>query len=145
MAEALLAAAHSDRPPSMQEHDVIRRVLCSLLRVDHLPLRLEQRIQAFDPAGLDLRPWREELVERPVVGRKSLIELTREVCDADGSLDLSEDRYMLALSLALSLDPAEVNHVVFDTPFRGLTRLSSASKTSCSAPCSCSSARCPCC
>jgi putative colanic acid biosynthesis UDP-glucose lipid carrier transferase len=123
VAEALLAAAHSDRPPSHLEHDAIRRVLCELLGTTFLPLRLEQRIQAFDPSRLDLEAIAEELAERPVVGRKSLIELTREVCDADGELDLSEDRFMLALCLALSLDPAEVNHIVYDTPFKGLKRV----------------------
>jgi putative colanic acid biosynthesis UDP-glucose lipid carrier transferase len=123
VAEALLAAAHSDRPPTHIEHDVIRRMLCELLGVTHLPLRLEQRIACFDPSAVDLKALAAELLERPVMGRKSLIELTREVCDADGSLDLNEDRYMLALSLALSLDPAEVDHVVYDSPFRGVKRV----------------------
>jgi putative colanic acid biosynthesis UDP-glucose lipid carrier transferase len=122
VAEALLAAAHSDRPPSNEEHAVIRRLLCELLGVQQLPLRLEARIAAFDPSSVDLQALARNLLERPVMGRKSLIELTREVCDADGSLDLDEDRYMLALSLALSLDPAEVDHVVFDSPFKGLRR-----------------------
>ena len=123
VAEALLAAAHSDRPPSSAEHEAIRRVLCGLLGTPHLPLRLEQRIQAFDPGDINLDQLAEELAERPVVGRRSLIELTREVCDADGELDLVEDRFMLALALALSLDPAEVDHVVYDTPFKGLKRV----------------------
>jgi putative colanic acid biosynthesis UDP-glucose lipid carrier transferase len=122
VAEALLAAAHSDRPPSDTEHAAIRRALCELLGTDELPLRLEQRIAAYDPAELDLRALAEELTRRPVMGRRSLIELTREVCDADGDLDLSEDRFMLALALALSLDPKEVDHVVYDSPFRGAKR-----------------------
>jgi putative colanic acid biosynthesis UDP-glucose lipid carrier transferase len=120
VADALVGAAHSDRPPSMAEHDVIRRLLCDILEVEALPERLEQRIAAFDPSLVDLQALANDLAERPVVGRKSLIELTREVCDADGSLDLDEDRYMLGLSLALSLDPAEVDHVVFDSPFKGV-------------------------
>ena len=123
VAEALLAAAHSDRPPTNVEHEVIRRMLCELLGVPQLPLRLEHRIQSFDPSSVDLHALARELLERPVVGRKSLIELTREVCDCDGSLDLDEDRYMLALSLALSLEPEEVGHVVFDTPFKGVKRV----------------------
>jgi putative colanic acid biosynthesis UDP-glucose lipid carrier transferase len=123
VAEALLAAAHSDRPPSNEEHDVIRRLLCELLGVEHLPLRLEQRIAAFDPGSVDLQALAHDLLERPVMGRRSLIELTREVCDADGGPELDEDRYMLALSLALSLDPQEVAHVVFDSPFKGVRRV----------------------
>jgi putative colanic acid biosynthesis UDP-glucose lipid carrier transferase len=122
VAEALLAAAHSDRPPSNAEHQAVRRVLCELLGTPQLPLRLEQRIAAFDPSGLDLEELANELAERPVVGRKSLIEFTREVCDADGDLDLSEDRFMLALALAIKVDPREVGHVVYDSPFRGIRR-----------------------
>lgn len=123
VAEALLAAAHSDRPPSNAEHETIRRLLCELMGVTHLPLRLEQRLASFDPGSVNLEKLARELMEAPVMGRKSLIELTRQVCDADGSLDLDEDRYMLALSVALCLDPHEVDHVVFDTPFKGVKRV----------------------
>ncbi len=123
VAEALLAAAHSDRPPSDAEHVAIRRLLCELLGTEALPLRLEQRLADFRPSRLDLQAIAKELDERPVVGRRSLIELTREVCDADGSLDLREDRFMLALSVALHLDPSEIEHVVYDTPFRGVRRV----------------------
>lgn len=123
VAEALLAAAHSDRPPSFAEHEAIRQKLCDLLGTDVLPLRLEERIESFDPDRIDLEAIAEALAERPVMGRKSLLELTREVCDVDGDLDLSEDRFMLALALALRLAPEEVNHVVYDTPFKGVRRV----------------------
>ncbi len=123
IAEALLGAASSDRPPTDAEHTAIRRVLCELLGVDQLPLRLEERLAAFNPEALDLQSIAEDLERRPVIGRRSLIELTRQVCDADGELDLSEDRFMLALSLALSLDPHEIEHVVFDSPFKGYKRV----------------------
>jgi putative colanic acid biosynthesis UDP-glucose lipid carrier transferase len=122
VAEALLAAAHSDNPPSTREYETIQRLLCELLGVQRLPLRLQQRIDAFDPSVLDLKLLAEELARRPVVGRKSLIELTRQVCDADDDLVLREDRFMLALSLALSLEPEEVGHIVYSTPFRGMKR-----------------------
>ncbi len=123
VAEALLAAAHSDRPPSSLEHEAIRQKLCDLLGTDVLPLRLEERIASFDPNNIDLEAIAEALAERPVMGRKSLIEMTREVCDVDGDLDLSEDRFMLALALALRLSPKEIDHVVYDTPFRGVKRV----------------------
>jgi putative colanic acid biosynthesis UDP-glucose lipid carrier transferase len=122
VAEALLAAAHSDKPPSNREYETIQRLLCELLGVQKLPRRLQQRIDQFDPSLLDLKLLAEELARRPVVGRKSLIELTRQVCDADDDLDLREDRFMLALSLALSLEPEEVGHIVYSTPFRGVKR-----------------------
>src|SRR5438874_217713 len=89
VAEALMAAAHSDRPPSMAEHEAVRDALCRLLDVDELPERLEQRLQSFDPGTVDLHALAKELIATPVIGRKSLVELTRAVCDADGSLDLS--------------------------------------------------------
>jgi lipopolysaccharide/colanic/teichoic acid biosynthesis glycosyltransferase len=122
VAEALLAAAHSDKPPSSAEYETIERLLCELLGVQKLPARLQQRIDNFDPSVLDLKVLAEELARRPVVGRKSLIALTREVCDADDDLDLNEDRFMLALSLALSLEPEEVGHLVYATPFHGINR-----------------------
>jgi len=120
VADAMLAAAHSDRPASDIERTTIRRLLCGLLGLAELPERLEHRIQSFQPDNLDLKHLAEELAKRPVVGRKSLIELTRQVCDSDDDLDLSEDRFLLALALALSLEPAEIGHVVYESPFRGV-------------------------
>jgi putative colanic acid biosysnthesis UDP-glucose lipid carrier transferase len=123
VAEALLAAAHSDRPASPSEHDAIRSALCERLGVDELPQRLVQRIDAFDPARrFDFAKLVEEFEREQMMGRRSLMELTRKVCDVDGGLDLREDEFMLALSLALSLDPKEVDHIVYDTPFRGVRR-----------------------
>ena len=123
VADVLLAAAHSDKPVTDHEHDVIRNMLCELLGVSELPERLEQRIQSFEPTGQDINTLVNELTSAGPIGRHSMIELTREVCDADGDLDLSEDRFMLALSLALKLDPSEVGHLVYDTPFRGFKRV----------------------
>ena len=58
--------------------------------------------------------------DNDLMGRRTLMELTRVVCDADGQLDLREDRFMLALAVALSLQPEEYDDLVFDSPFRGL-------------------------
>ncbi|MDB4987410.1 MAG: Capsular polysaccharide synthesis enzyme CpsA, sugar transferase [Myxococcaceae bacterium] len=125
LAEVLLHAANSDRPASSREHEAIRGVLCELLGTDELPARLEQRIANFDPHRLNLAALADEFAHATdaPVGRKTLVEFTREVCEADGDLDLQEDRFMLALSVALSLDQAEIGHVVWDTPFRGLKRV----------------------
>lgn len=122
VAEALLAAAHSDEPASHVEQEAVRAALCRLLDVDELPERLAERMASFEPHHLDLEALAAELRDSPVLGRRSLIELTRTVCDSDGQLDLREDRYMLALALALSLEPDEVKHVVYDSPFRGFRR-----------------------
>ncbi|HEX6243965.1 MAG TPA: exopolysaccharide biosynthesis polyprenyl glycosylphosphotransferase [Polyangiales bacterium] len=123
VAEALLAAAHSDRPASAEEHEAIRRVLCDRLGVDQLPERLAQRIDAFDPnKHFDFAALVKEVELEQMVGRRSLVELTRQVCDVDGGLDLREDEFMLALAFALNVDPKEVDHIVYDTPFKGWRR-----------------------
>jgi len=123
VADAMLAAAHSDRPASDVERATIRKLLCELLGMPELPLRLEHRIQSFDATNCDLARLADELARRPVVGRHSLIELTRQVCDSDEDLDLSEDRFLLALALALSLEPEEITHVVYASPFVGMSRM----------------------
>jgi len=121
--DAMLAAAHSDRPASDVEHDTIKNLLCELMGVGELPPRLTQRIYAFDPHQFDLPKLADDLARRPVVGRRKLLELTRKVCDADNDLDLNEDRFMLGLALALSLEPDEVGHVVYGSPFYGVRRV----------------------
>jgi putative colanic acid biosynthesis UDP-glucose lipid carrier transferase len=123
LADALLAAAHADQEVKVEESEAIRRALCKLLEVDQLPDRLEQRLAAFNPANVDIGLLAQQLTTSPVVGRKVLIELTGDICRADGDIDLAEDRYVLALALALSLEPHEYAHVVFDSPFRGWRRL----------------------
>jgi len=123
VAEALLAAAHADRPASEKEGEVVRRLLCELLEVERLPDRLEQRLRTFDPTGLDVKGLADQLMSSPVAGRHTLVSLTAQVCEADGSLDLSEDRYILALALALGMRPEEYDDIVFDSPFRGVKRV----------------------
>jgi putative colanic acid biosynthesis UDP-glucose lipid carrier transferase len=121
--DAMLAAAHSDQPASEVEHDTIGKLLCELMGVSELPPRLRARINAFDPRQFDLPTLADELARRPVLGRRKLLELTRKVCEADNDLDLSEDRFMLALAFALSLEPDDIDHVVYATPFRGVRRV----------------------
>jgi lipopolysaccharide/colanic/teichoic acid biosynthesis glycosyltransferase/uncharacterized tellurite resistance protein B-like protein len=124
VAEALMAAAHSaDNPAAHRETGIVRSVLCELLEVDTLPDRLEQRLRSFDPTGVDVKVLASQLMESSVAGRNTLMQLTAQVCQADGQLDLSEDRYILALALALGLEPEEYGKYVFDTPFRGIRRV----------------------
>ena len=123
MLDAMLAAAHSDQPATQVEHDMIGKLLCELMDVSELPPRLRARINAFDPGQFDLPTLADELARRPVLGQRKLLELTRKVCEADNDLDLSEDRFMLALAFALSLEPDDIDHVVYATPFRGVRRL----------------------
>lgn len=123
VADVLLAAAHSDRPASHEEHAAIRALLCARLGTHELPARLEERLQQYDPQkGRDFAALVDEVMQEDSVGRISMLELTRAVCDSDNDLDLREDEFMLALALALGLDPEHVGHVVYDTPFRGVWR-----------------------
>jgi putative colanic acid biosysnthesis UDP-glucose lipid carrier transferase len=123
VAEALMAAVSADRPASEQESHVVRQVLCELLKVERLPDRLEDRLRSFDPTGVDIKTLANQLLESPVAGRHTLMELTAQVCQADGQIDLSEDRFVLALALALGLEPQEYGHIVYDSPFRGWKRV----------------------
>jgi len=123
VAEALMAAAHSaEQAAPVRKSQVVRQVMCDFLEVEQLPDRLEQHLHAFDPKGVDVKTLAEELLESPVAGRKTLMELTAQVVAADGQIDLGEDRYVLALALALGLQPQEYGHIVYDSPFRGLAR-----------------------
>jgi Undecaprenyl-phosphate glucose phosphotransferase len=122
LADALLAAAHADQTVKVEESEAIRRALCKLLEVEELPERLEQRLAAFDPQRVDIELLAEQLTSSPVVGRRVLIELAGDICRSDGDIDLAEDRYVLSLALALSLEPHEFAHVVYDSPFRGWRR-----------------------
>jgi putative colanic acid biosynthesis UDP-glucose lipid carrier transferase len=123
VAEALLGAAHADQNLTAEKSDAVRRALCELLQVDTLPARLEERIQQFDPMRLDIPGLASQIVNTPDVGRQTLMEMAAQVCQADGRLDLDEDRYMLGLAIALSLEPQEYEHLVYDSPFRGLARI----------------------
>ena len=124
VADMLLAAAHSDRPASRAEHAAIRALLCARLGTDALPARLEQRLQQFDPAqGRDFAALVDQVMREDSIGRYSMLELARAVCDSDGDIDLREDEFMLALAISLGLDAKQVEHVVYDTPFRGVWRL----------------------
>lgn len=124
VADVLLAAAHWDQPASAAEHATIRALLCKRLGTEELPDRLEARIQQFRPSQRhDFAALVDEVVREDAVSRRSMVELARAVCDADGQLDLREDEFMLALAVSLGLDPKDVGHVVYDTPFRGAWRV----------------------
>jgi len=54
LSDVLLGAMYSDRHAAPEEHEVLRRILCQLLGREQLPLRVEARLQDFDPAEFDL-------------------------------------------------------------------------------------------
>lgn len=119
IADTLMGAAHADAAVPKEEEDSIRQLLCELLHADELPERLEDHLEGFDFDSLDLGSLGDEIEDSSLVGRRTLLEMTRDVIDADGEIDLREDSYMLALVTALSMQPEEYEDLVFDSPFKG--------------------------
>jgi putative colanic acid biosynthesis UDP-glucose lipid carrier transferase len=112
LADALLAAAHADGDACPREIRAIRRLLARLLSVHELPPWLDRHINEFDPSGFDLAAAVEVLHGLSPAERRHVVELVRQVCDADNAFDLEEERYMVALVLSLSLSREDVADLV---------------------------------
>jgi putative colanic acid biosynthesis UDP-glucose lipid carrier transferase len=111
VADLLLGAAHAG-VFGQQEQATVRGLLCQLLGTQALPLELEAQLSEFDPARFDLQRSVEELRERSRTSEGRMLQLVRKVCDADASVGIQEDNYMVALALALSLAPAGYHKLV---------------------------------
>jgi putative colanic acid biosynthesis UDP-glucose lipid carrier transferase len=112
LADALLAAAHADGDACARELRAIRRLLGRLLSANELPEWLDRHINEFDPAGFDLARAVEVLHRLAPAERRHVVELVRQVCDADNAFDLEEERYLVALVLSLSLSREDVADLV---------------------------------
>jgi putative colanic acid biosynthesis UDP-glucose lipid carrier transferase len=112
VAHILAGAAYASGAPSEAEQRTVRGLLCQLLGTDTLPLELERELADFDPARFDLRQEVEALKEQSNTTEQRLIQLVRKVCDADATIDLSEDNYMVGLALALSLRPSSTGRIM---------------------------------
>jgi putative colanic acid biosynthesis UDP-glucose lipid carrier transferase len=112
LADTLLAAAHADGNACARELRAIRRLMARLLSVTELPEWLDHRIDHFDPSQFDLTQAAEVLHGLPPPERRHVIELVRQVCDADNAFDLEEERYLVALVLSLSLSREDVADLV---------------------------------
>jgi putative colanic acid biosynthesis UDP-glucose lipid carrier transferase len=77
-----------------------------------LPDWLETHITQFKPTEFKLEAAVAPLRELPREQRRHVVELVREVCDADNAFDLEEERYLLGLVLVLSLAPEDVADLV---------------------------------
>jgi len=108
----LVTAAHADAPMCRREERAIRRILARLCGTDTVPPWLERHFTTFDPTGFELTAATDELRLLDVDQRRRVMELVREVCDADNAFDLEEERYLLALVLGLSLDRNSVQDLV---------------------------------
>jgi putative colanic acid biosynthesis UDP-glucose lipid carrier transferase len=112
LGDLLLAAAHADGEICDRERRTVARVLTELAGGGRLPSWLEAHLQAFDPSTFDLQAATEHLRRLPPMQRRHIAELVRAVCDANNAFDLEEERFLVALVLALSLSPEDVADLV---------------------------------
>jgi lipopolysaccharide/colanic/teichoic acid biosynthesis glycosyltransferase/uncharacterized tellurite resistance protein B-like protein len=112
VADALLGAAHADGIIHDKELRAVRRILGRLMEVHHLPRWVECHIEEFDPATFDLTRTAETIKALPAVQRRHVVELVRQICDADNAFDLEEERYLVGLILAIALTPEDVADLV---------------------------------
>jgi lipopolysaccharide/colanic/teichoic acid biosynthesis glycosyltransferase len=114
--EVLLAAAHADGVMCGREQRSVRRIMLRLTGGNELPDELSRRIDEFDPAEFDAREAAEMLLEIAPLQRRHVLELVREVCDANNAFDLEEERFLLDLTRALELSPEDIADLVVHAP-----------------------------
>ncbi len=112
LADVLLAAAHADGQIDSRERRTVARLLTELSGTGQLPRWLEEHVAGFDPSTFDLTAATERLRRLPPPQRRHVAELVRAVCDANNAFDLEEERFLVALVLALSLAPEDVADLV---------------------------------
>jgi putative colanic acid biosynthesis UDP-glucose lipid carrier transferase len=112
LGDVLLAAAHADGEICARERRTVGRLLTELIGGDRLPSWLEDHLAKFDPGTFDLVAATEQLRKLPPMQRRHVAELVRAVCDANNAFDLEEERFLVALVLALALAPEDVADLV---------------------------------
>ncbi len=112
VADLFLAAAHADGERSEREMRTVRRLLSTLLGESTLPGWVEQHLDAFEPDRFDLTAAANRLHALSPPQRRHVAELVRTVCDADNAFDLEEERFLIGLTIALSLSPEDAADLV---------------------------------
>jgi putative colanic acid biosynthesis UDP-glucose lipid carrier transferase len=112
VANLMLAAAHADGTFCEQERSTVRVLLCQLVGREQLPDELERELRDYDPARFDLKHAVDDFRKQAHTSDARMLQLVRKVCDADGTIDLREDNYMVALALALILTPVAYHKLV---------------------------------
>jgi putative colanic acid biosynthesis UDP-glucose lipid carrier transferase len=115
LTDILLAAAQADGTACQRELRTLRRILKRLTDSEVLPDWVEPHIARFEPEKFQLEAAVAPLRELPREQRRHIVELVREVCDADNAFDLEEERYLLGLMVVLSLSPEDVSDLVVHT------------------------------
>ena len=114
--EVLLAAAHADGVMCGREQRTVRRIMLRLTGGYDLAPAVAKRIDEFDPAEFDAQEAAELLLEISPPQRRHVLELVREVCDANNAFDLEEERFLLDLTRALELSPEDIADLVVHAP-----------------------------
>ncbi len=114
--EVLLAAAHADGVMCGREQRSVRRIMLRLIGGYDLAPAFSKRIEEFDPTEFDAREAAELLLEISPPQRRHVLELVREVCDANNAFDLQEERFLLDLTRALELSPEDIADLVVHAP-----------------------------
>jgi putative colanic acid biosynthesis UDP-glucose lipid carrier transferase len=117
LTDILLAAAQADGTACQRELRALRRILKRLTDSAVLPDWLEGHIQAFEPDKFELEAAVAPLRDLPREQRRHIVELVREVCDADNAFDLEEERYLLGLVFVLSLSREDVSDLVVHSAY----------------------------
>ena len=114
--EVLLAAAHADGVMCGREQRTVGRIMLRLTGDYDLRPELAKRIQDFDPNEFDAREAAELLLEISPQQRRHVLELVREVCDANNAFDLEEEQFLQDLTRALELSPEDIADLVVHAP-----------------------------
>ena len=112
LADVLMAAASADGEVCHRERRTIHRIFTRLLEQPSLPPWLEEHMRSFELEKFQLNAAAEALRNISPPQRRHIVELVRQVCDANNAYDLEEERYLLGLVLALSLGKEDVADLV---------------------------------
>ena len=103
VADLLLGVAHADGRLDAVEAAEIRSKLRTFTNADALSELLEARIGGFDPAEFDLHEAVAAVQFNDLGDRLRLLELVRDVLDADRIRDQREESYFFAVAEALGV------------------------------------------
>ncbi len=114
--DVLLAAAHADGQMCGRERRTVTRIMLRRTAGMQLLDSVRARIETFDPQEFDPLQTAEALLELSLAERRHVLELVREVCDANNAFDLEEEKFLIALTRALSLTHEDIADLVVHAP-----------------------------
>lgn len=114
IADLMLGALYADRRFESGDQEALCAILCDLLVQEELPDSLAQHIAAFVPEEFCLARAACDFRSDPPMHPRRLLQLTSELCFANGEVDLDEDEYLHKLARALGLRPEEYDDIVLD-------------------------------